>query len=291
MTDAMLDPAQLKSFVAVARTKSFTEAGRQLGLRQSTVSQHVRKLEGATGRRLFMRDTHSVVLTADGDTMLEFARTIIEANDKAQRYFAASELRGTLRLGASEDFVLSRLPDVLREFRRRHPSVDMELTVGLSGELHEKLDGGELDLLIAKRREGETRGQMIWRERLVWVAADPWRPDPDRPVPLILFRPPSITRTAALEALEQAGRTWRIVCTSGSLSGLRAAALAGLGVTAQSRNLIVDGLIELPASSGLPQLAETEFVVVGRTARLRGPAGALAAALVENGNTFRNYRR
>jgi DNA-binding transcriptional LysR family regulator len=286
-----LDPAQLASFVAVARAKSFTEAGRQLGLRQSTVSQHVRKLEGVMGRRLFVRDTHSVELTADGDTMLEFARTILEANERAQRYFAATELRGRLRFGASEDFVLSRLPEVLGTFRRRHPSVDIELTVGLSGELHEQLDRGELDLLIAKRREGESRGQLVWRERLVWVAADPWRPDPDRPLPLILFRPPSVTRKAALEALDEARRPWRIVCTSGSLSGLRAAALAGLGVAVQSRNLIVDGLIELPTSAGLPQLAETEFVVVGRTPKPRGPAGALAAALIENGNTFRDYRR
>ena len=291
MSETMFDPDQLTSFVAVARARSFTAASRQLGLRQSTVSQHVRKLEDAAGRRLFLRDTHSVELTADGDTMLEFARGILDAQDKARRYFAASELRGRLRFGASEDFVLSRLPEVLREFRRRHPSVDIELTVGLSGELHEKLDDGELDLLIAKRREGETRGQMIWRERLVWVAADPWRPDPDRPLPLILFRPPSITRKAALEALEQANRSWRIVCTSGSLSGLRAAALAGLGVTAQSRSLIVDGLKELPAAAGLPPLAETEFVVVGRTPKPRGPAGALAQALVENGSTFRTSRR
>ncbi|HEY1723169.1 MAG TPA: LysR substrate-binding domain-containing protein [Magnetospirillaceae bacterium] len=287
----MLDPIQLTSFVAVARVKSFTEASRQLGLRQSTVSQHVRKLEDATGRRLFVRDTHSVTLTADGDTMVEFAHTILDANEKAQRYFAETELRGTLRLGASEDFVLSRLPEVLRDFRRRHPSVDIELTVGLSGELYERLDGGELDLLVAKRREGDARGQVVWRERLVWVAADPWRPDPDRPLPLILFRPPSVTRKAALEALEEIKRPWRIVCTSGSLSGLRAAALAGLGVTAQSRNLIVDGLKELPSSAGLPLLAETEFVIVGRAARLQGPAGALSTALMENGNAFRDYRK
>lgn len=286
----MLDPIHLASFVAVARAKNFTAASRQLGLRQSTVSQHVRKLEEATGRRLFLRDTHSVILTADGDTMVEFARTILEANEKAQRYFRASELRGKLRFGASEDFVLSRLPEVLRDFRRRHPSIDIELTVGLSGELYERLEHGELDLLIAKRREGDARGQTVWRERLVWVGADPWRPDPDRPLPLILFRPPSVTRKAVLEALEAANRPWRIVCTSGSLSGLRAAALAGLGVTAQSRNLIVDGLTELPPSAGLPQLAETEFVVVGRSLHPRGPAGALAVALMENGNSFRNYR-
>ena len=283
----MYDPTLLTSFLAVARAKGFTEAGRQLGLQQSTVSQHVRKLEAETGRRLFQRDTHSVALTVDGDAMVDFARGILEANERAQRYFAGTELRGRLRFGASEDFVLSRLPEVLREFRRRHPSVDLELTVGLSGQLYEKLDAGELDLLIAKRRVGDERGAVVWRERLVWAGADPWRPDPDRPLPLILFQPPSITRTAAIEALERAGRSWRIACTSGSLSGLRAAALAGLGIIAQSKNLIVDGLSELPASAGLPELGETEFVVVGASQRLQGPAAALGAALIANGDRFR----
>src|SRR5579859_5934124 len=261
----MYDPTLLTSFLAVARAKGFTEAGRQLGLQQSTVSQHVRKLEAETGRRLFQRDTHSVALTVDGDAMVDFARSILEANERAQRYFAGTELRGRLRFGASEDFVLTRLPEVLREFRRRHPSVDIELTVGLSGQLYEKLDDGELDLLIAKRRAGDPRGEVVWRERLVWAGAAPWRPDPDRPLPLILFQPPSITRTAAIEALER----------------------AGLGIIAQSKNLIVDGLSELPASAGLPELGETEFVVVGASQRPQGPAAALAAALVANGDRFR----
>jgi len=283
----MYDPVLLSSFLAVARARGFTEAGRQLGLQQSTVSQHIRKLEADVGRRLFLRDTHSVALTVDGEAMVDFARGILEANERAERFFAGTELRGRLRFGASEDFVLSRLPEVLREFQRRHPSVDLELTVGLSSPLYEKLDAGELDLLFAKRRPGDERGETVWRERLVWAGIERWRPDPDRPLPLILFQPPSITRSAAIAALERAGRSWRIACTSGSLSGLRAAALAGLGIIAQSKNLAVGGLSELPASAGLPELGETEFVVVGSSQRLQGPAAALAQALIANGDRFR----
>ncbi|NEE38293.1 LysR family transcriptional regulator, partial [Streptomyces sp. SID7982] len=48
--DATYDPAQLRTFLAVAQTLSFTQAARRLGIRQSTVSQHVRRLEEATGR-------------------------------------------------------------------------------------------------------------------------------------------------------------------------------------------------------------------------------------------------
>ena len=278
----MFDPTLLTSFVTVARAGSFTEAARRLGLRQSTVSQHVRRLEQAAARRLFVRDTHSVALTPDGEAMLGLAQGILDANERARRYFAGSELRGRVRFGASEDFVQSRLPEVLREFTRVHFAVDLELTVGLSGALLQALDAGELDLVLAKRRPGEDRGRLVRREKLVWVGSNPGLAAPERPLPLILYPPPSISRAVALEALERAGRSWRIVCTSSSLSGLNAAALAGLGVTVQAHGFAPAGLIPLPPSPALPELGHIEFVLAGPVRGLRGPAEALATAILDN---------
>jgi DNA-binding transcriptional LysR family regulator len=280
----MLDPVQLESFLAVAQTRNFTEAGRRVGLRQSTVSQHIRKLEQASGRRLFVRDTHSVALTADGEAMTEFARSILEANARAQSYFAGSRVRGRVRFGTSEDFVSSRLPELLRDFVRQHALVDLELTVGLSANLYEKLDAGELDLVLAKRRAGDPRGRLVWRDLLTWIGAPDTRIDPAQPLPLILFHPPSLTRAVALEALERDGRAWRIVCSSGSLSGLRAAALAGLGVTLHARGLIPDGLVEMPAAAHLPAVGEVEFVVQTARQGMRGPAAELAQTILANGD-------
>jgi DNA-binding transcriptional LysR family regulator len=279
----MLDPVLLQTFLAVAQTRSFTRTAERLGLRQSTVSQHIRKLEQEAGRRLFVRDTHSVSMTADGEAMVEFARGILAANERAERYFAGSELRGRLRFGASEDFVTSLLPDVLRQFVRSHPLVEFELTVGLSGELNEKLGRGELDLVCAKRRPGEDRGRLVWRDRLAWVSGDLPRLDPSAPLPLILYSPPSITRDIVLAALERSARPWRIVCTSGSLSGLRAAALAGLGVTIFAADLIPAGLAEIAAGHGLPDLGTVEFVLLGSKKVLSGPAAQLADAILASG--------
>jgi len=279
----MLDPVLLQTFLAISQTRSFTQAAGRLGLRQSTVSQHIRKLEEETGRRLFVRDTHSVTPTADGEAMIEFARGILAANERAGRYFAASQLRGRLRFGASEDFVASLLPDVLREFVRTHPLVEFELTVGLSGELNEKLGRGELDLVCGKRRPGEDRGRLVWRDRLAWVSGDRRTLDPATPVPLILYSSPSITREIALAALERCGRPWRIVCTSGSLSGLRAAALAGLGISIFPEGLIPTGLAEIPSGHGLPDLGTVEFVLLGSGKTLRGPAAELADAILASG--------
>jgi DNA-binding transcriptional LysR family regulator len=272
----MLNPDLLRSFLAVAEMRSFTLAAQRLGLRQSTVSQHIKRLEDALQRHLLARDTHAVAPTPDGDALVDFARQVLDANDRIGRFFAGSELRGGIRFGASEDFVLSGLEDVLAEFAQRHVSVDLELTVGLSGNLYERYDAGDLDVIFVKRRTGDTRGQTAWREQLVWVGRPGIRPDPQLPLPLVLYPPPSITRALALAALEKAGRDWRVACTSASLSGLCAAARAGLGVAPHSARLIPPGLMPLPPSRLLPSPGEVEFVVIGP-----GPHHRIATALME----------
>jgi DNA-binding transcriptional LysR family regulator len=284
----VFEPVHLRTFLAVAQALSFTQAARRLGLRQSTVSQHVRKLENAAGRQLFTRDTHGVALTEDGEAMLGFARTILEANERAANWFSGTRLRGRLRFGASEDFVLTRLPEVLEGFLRENPEVDLELTVELSGTLHERLDAGELDLVLAKRSGRRGPGVLVWRDELVWIGAERLRLDPGRPLPLIAFPPPGITRARALEVLEQDGLPWRIVCTSASLNGLLAAARAGLGVMAHTRGLVPPGLAPVPERAGLPELGPVEFVLLhgerrrGRSAEAvtRAAADRLAAAIL-----------
>lgn len=278
----MFEPGLLVSFSAVADAGSFTEAGRRLGLRQSTVSQHVRRLEESVGRRLFLRDTHSVRLTADGEAMLGHARSILEAIARAQRHFAAAPLRGRIRLGAAEDVVQTRLPEVLGRFRRVHPSVEIELTVALSGVLFGLMDAGRLDLVLGKRRPGGDRGTLLRREPLVWAALEGTVVDPERPLPLVLYPDPSISRAITLDALAAAGRAWRIACTGSSLSGLRAAALAGLGVTVQVRGMLAPGLVELPPGPGLPCLGEIDLVLTSAASAPREPAAELVQALMRD---------
>ncbi|MFE5732497.1 LysR substrate-binding domain-containing protein [Streptomyces sp. NPDC056528] len=288
----MYEPTQLRTFLAVAQTLSFTRAADRLGLRQSTVSQHVRRLESATGRSLFSRDTHRVELTEDGEAMLGFARTILQAHERAAAFFGGTRLRGRLRFGASEDFVTTRLPEILESFRRAHPEVDLELTVGLSGTLQARLAAGRLDLILAKRRGTESGGRLVWEDSLIWIGSPGLRLEPDRPVPLILYPPPGITRARALEALEAQGRAWRIACTSSSLSANVAAARAGLGVMAHTRGLVPPGLVPVPARAGLPDLGEVGFVL--RKGRRGGEtqeaADALAEAILAGGDRLHRPR-
>src|SRR5262249_16717493 len=104
--------------------------------------------------------------------------------------------------------------------------------------------------------------------------------DPDRPVPLIVYPPPGITRARALEALEGQGRAWRITCTSGSLNGLIAAARAGLGGMAHARGMVPPGLVRIPERAGLPELGAIDFALVH--GERRGPAQSAARALARS---------
>src|ERR1700742_1822233 len=122
-------PHLLATFLAVEQTGSFTRAAARLGLRQPTVSQHIRRLEEQVGRTLVLRDTHSVALTADGEAMVGFARNIVAATEQAAAYFSGDRPSGGLRIGIADDLALTRLPQILRDFRREHPLVDFELTV------------------------------------------------------------------------------------------------------------------------------------------------------------------
>jgi DNA-binding transcriptional LysR family regulator len=279
----VFDSAQLRSFLAVARVRSFTGAARDLGLQQSTVSQHVRKLERAAGRPLFLRDTHTVLLTADGEAMLGFARSLIDIHEQAEGYFAGSQLRGRLRFGVSQDLALTQLPRILRDFRRTHPLVDLALTIDLSGILHRQLKAGELDLVFAKRVAGQVDGQLVYREKVAWLGGDGLRLEAAGAVPLICYPPPSITRARAVEVLEEARRPWRAVCTSGSLNGLAAAALAGIGVVPFVQRLAPPGLTEIPAQYKLPPLGDVEFVLLHPERAVPDSAQALASAILTGG--------
>jgi len=280
----MFDINLLRTFLAVAEAQSFTAAGQALGLSQSTISKHISRLEIAAGRQLLARDTHAVALTAEGNLMAGFARDIVEASQRAADYFAGTVPRGRVRFGVSEDLALTRLPEILRSFMTANPFLSVELSVGLTTELYQRLDAGLLDLVFAKRRPGDIRGWPIWREKLAWMGHREFKLAADMPAPLVLYPSSSITGSLAIEALNRAGRSWFVVCTSDTLSGLRAATLAGSGMTAQSRLLLRHSdLVEVHESAGLPILGEIEFVVLGGSARLHGGTAALAEAIRARG--------
>ncbi|MBF6260489.1 LysR family transcriptional regulator [Nocardia farcinica] len=261
----VFDPQLVRSFLTVVQCGSFSAAAQQLGVRQSTVSGHIARLEREAGAVLLLRDTHRMELTSDGTAMVGFGQAILTAHENARRYFADSALSGTLHLGAAEDLVARGLPRILRDFRARHPRVDLQLTVGLSRTIHDRLRRGDLDLAFVMRKPGETHGEPVHRDRLVWAGPpDAADRDPAEPVPLVAYPPPSITRSCAYAALDAAGIPLRPACTANSRAGLRAAVLAGLGYIVHPRSLLPDELAPVGDRLGLPDPGEVEFVLIHR---------------------------
>lgn len=283
MTTTTYDPEHLRTFLAVAQALSFTQAAHRLGIRQPTVSQHVRKLEHAVGRPLFVRDTRRVTLTADGEVMATFARTILAAHEEAVAHFTGSGLRGRLRFGVTDDLALSPLPRILRDFRQLYPRIDLDLTVAQTPSLLRRLESGHLDLAYVKQSAGggyEPYGRLVRRDPLVWAAAAGTRLEPAMPVPLVTYQAPSLSRTLAIQTLQDVGRQSRITCIVQGVNGVLAAVRAGLGIGIFTRTLMPADLEEPPASAGLPPLPQIDLVLMANPRSTSERAEALTAAIL-----------
>jgi DNA-binding transcriptional LysR family regulator len=280
------DPELLRTFLAVAQSLSFTRAAQSLGIGQPTVSQHIRRLEESVGRALFVRDTRSVSLTADGEALAGFAREILAAHERAVGYFTGSHLAGRLRLGVTDDLALTPLPRILRDFRQLYPRIDLELTVLQNESLLRRIESGHLDVAFVKRGANTptiARGQLVRRDQLVWAGIEGTRVDSDQPVPLVAYQSPSLSRSVSVQALERAGRRSRITCTVRGVNGVLAAVRAGLGIAAMARTLMPGDLIELPSSSGLPKLPHLDLVLLTNRQAPAEAAKALTSAILASG--------
>ncbi|WDD93611.1 LysR substrate-binding domain-containing protein [Burkholderia sp. FERM BP-3421] len=256
-----LDTALLHTFVTVADVRSFTGAGRRLNLSQSAVSAQVVRLEEQIGRVLFVRNTRSVMLTEHGQTLLGYARAMLNLSEEARaRLGAGNACGGKLRIGASEDVAGAWLPDVMRRHGAARRGLRLDLTVDIGDSLFQRHADGDFDLVIGSRCSPTAAGATLWREPLAWAFAQ-HEPLPEGEVPLACFPDPCPYRESAIKALALAGMPYRIACESPSVTGIRAFARAGIAIAPVPRNAIDDALRELGAAEGLPALPEIEFVM------------------------------
>ncbi|MFD9891446.1 LysR family transcriptional regulator [Amycolatopsis sp. NPDC059027] len=130
-----MDNRQLAYFVAVAEELSFTRAARRLFTVQSTVSAAITALETELGTKLFDRSTRRVALSSDGALFLPEAKNALEAFERARAVVqqTSAGLRGSLRFGTLSSMGRLDLPAVLGAFHRKHPLVDIHVTVSVAG--------------------------------------------------------------------------------------------------------------------------------------------------------------
>jgi DNA-binding transcriptional LysR family regulator len=258
-----LHPDLLRAFVAVVDHRGFSAAAKRLGRGQSAVSLQIKRLEERLGVQLLERNPHLVRPTNEGEALLEQARKILALHDDLAHRFDKQELTGVVRLGAPEDFATSHLPGVLSRFSQSHPGVVLEVVCELTLDLIKRFDAGGLDLALVKREPGSgVAGRRVWREPLVWVSSSETL-ERDQLLPLVVSPAPCVYRSRATQALDAAGRRWRIAYTCTSLAGTHAAVRAGLGVSVLPKEMVPSDLTLLDSEdSGLPDLHDTEMALI-----------------------------
>ncbi|HBS6386187.1 TPA: LysR family transcriptional regulator [Klebsiella pneumoniae] len=232
-----LDLDALRSFVTGMECGSFAQAALRLSRSTSAVSSQLKKLESQCGAALVTKQGRHLVLTAEGEKLMSFARRLLALNDETLRALQGERLTGEIHLGMQEDFGESLMPGILGQFKRHHPQVRIVARVDRNGPLRQALAEEVLDLALLWQTEDQGPG--MGRCPLAWIA----HPDLDigallasgEPLPLVMFDSPCLMRSRAIACLDAAGIPWQVVFVSHSLNGIWAAVQAGLGLTIRTR--------------------------------------------------------
>lgn len=278
-----LDIASLRTFVASAKTGSFTRAAGVVNLTQSAVSVQIKRLEEQTGRRLFERNSRRFELTAEGEILLPYAQRILALHDEVGRRLGHSELKGLVRLGAPEYFDPGTLASLLALFRARYAGVQLEIEMGIGPDIAALFDKGVLDVAIANREigdDGDDAGAVLYQERRVWAAARGFTLSAGEPVPLALFPPHCTWRRLILDRLAAMDRNWIAVLQCTGVAGLVTAVEAGLAVAVFAQGGLTQKMQPLGPAEGLPQLPDFEYVV-RRSTRASAAADRLRDVIVD----------
>jgi DNA-binding transcriptional LysR family regulator len=165
-----------------------------------------------------------------------------------------------------EDFDARRMALILAGFTRSHPQARLETISGMSLDLRQRLDAGDIDIALIKREPDSGPAWATWPERLVWVKGAEL--DSSTGVlPLALFPQGCLYRQRAIRLLDVVQRPWRVAFGSHSLTGIQAAVASGLGVSVLPMSAV---LPEHQVCTDLPELAPTELALVSRDGVLSG---------------------
>lgn len=245
----------LRSFAVIAEMRALSRAANRVGRTQSALSQQMKRLEEIVDQPLFQRTGRGVVLTNPGERLLIHAQRILRLHDEAMADLRGKGLSGTLRFGCPDDYAAVFLPPLLRQFSSQHPHALVEIVCGPTPRLLEQLDKRAVDLAMISLPEGSPQdNEIIRREQLVWIGYPGLEPAHFDPLPLALSDPDMLDHVAACEALQRAGRAYRVAYASSSLAGLIALVRSGQAFAVITQTAVPPDLCVLNADAGLPPL-------------------------------------
>ncbi len=231
----VLDSELLKTFVVIAETGSFARAAKAVFRTPSAVSMQMKRLEDVLSSALFLREGRTVSLTKEGESLLSYARRILQLHDEAVAQFVCPSMEGTVRIGTPDDFAVRFLPNILTRFNCSHPKVQVEVHSDDTKNLVKMIEEGKLDLTLitcGNTAVSKIDSTVIFEEPLVWVGRQDGTAYAQRPLPLAISDVGCPWRDKALEVMDKLNIQYRIAYSSQNTSGQEAALLADLAIAA-----------------------------------------------------------
>jgi len=276
----------LRYFLSVARAGGFTPASRELHVTQPTVSNGVAELERGLGVRLFNRTGKQVELTLEGRTLLAYGQQIddlvLAAEERVQRGHVLPGER--FQFGAIDAAVIYLLPEVLKEYTRALPDVQLSTQVAPSRYLVEDLlmNRSEFALIALPYDDARIDALPLVEDDMPLVVgaghalAGRTRVSAAKVVeePLILFHADSVSRHIVDERFAEAGVVPRVVMEMRSPEAMRKLVEAGVGISFLPRMTVAESL----AAGLLHEVAVTgmrfhrQIGMAWRRGRYFGPA-------------------
>ena len=247
-----METKQLRTFLTIVDTQSFTRAGRRLGLSQSAISQQIGALERQLGVKLLRRTGTGAKPSAAGEILVHYARQVVRKIDEAERVLADFESNGSgaLRIGAGGAACHFLLPSILKELRGEFPKIDLHVVSGPTQSTVERLLEGELDLGLLTLPVVHARLRIVplGRDELVAIVAPIHRwserkrvePEDFAEQPLLIYERRSQTFRLIERVLLEAGVFPKVAMEMDHLEAVIAMVRDGLGVAIVPRWAISD---------------------------------------------------
>lgn len=258
---APLDLDQLKTFVAITETGSFTKAAEEVFRTQSAVSMQMRRLEERIGKPLFEKDGRNNRLTVDGERLLLYARQLLRLNRETLAAFDEESLEGHIRIGMPDDYADRFLPEVMTRFSRSNPRVEMSILCEPTVNLVTHIQQGTLDVALVTDHPAS---EMVRREPLLWVGSANHEAHRRATLPMAFGRPTCTWRQHGCAALDRIDRDYRIMFTSYSATAIAAAVLSGGAITIMPECSLRPGMRVLGEADGFPPLPDCEIGIMRR---------------------------
>jgi len=250
----MIEIYQLKYFLAVVETGSFTKAAERVYVTQPTLSAGIKKLETGLDTRLFDRSAKRVFLTENGTRFVERAKAVMHQLNLAEAAMRKGGSQKLLRLGVLMTIPSRTIQQILQPFQREEPGLVTELFEGSEQEILNRMDEGRIDLALTILRPGSRSGNIpLYRESYsLAIASHHPLADKKMITPTDLANEATIVRSRC-ELLSETSRFFtdhnvrpRLVYRTAQDERALAMVAAGVGFTTMPDHYRADGVTRLP---------------------------------------------